>query len=257
MQKQVTLGPGGSRTVSFAVAPMAAETYQVSVNDLTGIFKAVALEDMFCMTRFVHELEDKDLRITEAFGRIGNLSVSRTKYGASGVEATFIFATDNARIAVEVLGWYEYGNCVTGVTIYDYNKTPNLQYNKTVKLTNPMEMLSYEVMGHPAVGIHTVIRDSAGTKIFDDMYNCLTTKIIRFQTELEYWRRAEEGYYNFDGTIILDRGYGSTVGYINLGDACSFYKDTFEPNYPCLEFHNYEHYASEGSWILKGRIRDP
>lgn len=41
-QQSVTLNPGESKAVSFEATPQEAKTYQVSVNGLTGSFKAIA-----------------------------------------------------------------------------------------------------------------------------------------------------------------------------------------------------------------------
>lgn len=211
----------------------------------------------FCHRRFVHELLDRNLAITEVFGTIGNLSVSATKFGHAGVEATFRFNTPAERIVVEILGWYEHGRFITGLTLYDRNKSPVMQRNKTVILSNPQEMLVYEVIGHPAAGIHTVIKTASGTKLLDDVYECKFTKIVTFQTELEYYRSSALGSFNFDGTVTLNQGYDPSIGYIALGPACSFYEDRYIPNVPCFEFLDYNHYASGGSWIMNGIIRDP
>lgn len=257
-KETISLNPGEAAVVSFQTIPAFAKTYTVSINGLTGNFTCMEAPPLvFCHLRLVHELIDKSLVVTEAHGKIGNLSVSATKTGYAGVEATFHFATEAERITVEILGWYEYGKFVTGLTLYDYNKTPRMQRSKTVKISNPSEMLLYEVLSYPTAGIHTIIRRPNGTKIFDDIYACTLNKIASFQTELEYYRSAAAGSFNFNGVATLDWGYDASVGKIPLGPACTFYEDKFYPNKPCLEFLGYEHYQSNGAWVMEGKIKDP
>jgi len=209
----------------------------------------------FCVRRLIHELIDKTLVVTEAHGKIGNLSVSAANTGqAAGVEATFHFA---AGISVEILGWYEYGRLVTGLTLYDGYKTPPTQVNETVKLSNPGEMLLYDVMGHPGA-IHTVIKRPDGTTIFDNIYICTPDKIITFQTELEYYRMPPDSF-SFRGTVTLDWGYDPSVGRIPLGPACTFIEGSHSrpPDAICREFLSFDHYQAGDSWIMNGIIRDP
>lgn len=220
-------------------------------------------EEVFCHTRFVHELPgygETTWIIIEVEGKIGNLSHEATKEGLAGVEATFRVNTggESSRresVSVEILGWWQYGKYVTGVCIYDNNKTPTYQYDRYANV-NKGELLTYRVHVIPGYQIITHIWNSSGTKIFEDVYKCDAKRIITFQTELEYWRYSEPGSFNFNGKVTVEAGYRKDVGWVNLGDVCSFYEDTYCPNVPCCEFLHCNHYLSEGHWILEGEIRD-
>lgn len=263
-QQQVTLSPGESRRVSFQTVPDVAKTYSVKVNGLAGSFVAKAEEPtlVFCHHRFVHELPgygQTTWAITEVEGRIGNLLGSATKVGHAGVEATFRINTGNEssskeRVVLEVLGWWQYGKYVTGVCIYDYNKTPEHQYNRYAYI-NSGEVLRYVI--HVGTGsIRTRIRNASGAIIFDDSYYCDSKRIITFQTELEYWRYSSPGSFNFDGLVTIDDLYRRDVGWVKPTDVCSFYVDTYCPTVPCCEFLQVNHYASGAYWVLEGHVSD-
>ena len=217
-------------------------------------------EARFCDKAVSYELEDTSVVVTEVYGRIGDLSMTSTKDGLAGVEAVFHFATTERRltgIAVEILGWYEDGSFVTGVTIIDHTTSPLTTVDKTVKLSNPAQMLSFQVIGHTGAGIHTVIKDSLGATLLDYTYEQTFTNLFTFKQDLEYWRYPVPGNFQFSGTVILDWAYGPDIGYINLGNSCAapYFVSTC-PNTPCCEFLSYNHYHSGDSLVFEGAIID-
>jgi len=75
-EQSVTLQPGESQTVSFEMTPAVVKTYSVSVDGLTGSFKATAVP--------VADIRLEDLTITPAEVYIGEpvtISVTATNYG--------------------------------------------------------------------------------------------------------------------------------------------------------------------------------
>ena len=244
----ITLSKGETRRLDVALIP-----------------SPVLPEKVFCHTRFVHELpslSETDWIVLETDGKIGNLSYEATREGLAGVEATFRINTGNESsrkesVAIEVLGWWQYGKYVTGVCIYDYNKIPNYQYDRYANI-KPGELLSYRITIHTGL-VHTRIMNSANEIIFDDVYNCNAKRILTFQSELEYWRYPREvGSLSFDGEVTLGAAYRKDVGWVQLGDVCSFYGDTYCPaGIPCCEFLSCNHYVGDGCWMLEGKVRDP
>jgi len=81
-EQQVTLNPGESQVVSFDVTPTAAKTYSVSVDGLTGTFRAITVP--------VADIRVENLTITPAevmVGEVVTISVTATNYGtASGTK---------------------------------------------------------------------------------------------------------------------------------------------------------------------------
>jgi len=77
-EQTVTLQPGESRVISFEVTPTVAKTYQVSVDGLTGTFRAT--------TAPVADIRVENLTITptEVFvGETVTISVTVTNYGTA------------------------------------------------------------------------------------------------------------------------------------------------------------------------------
>ena len=230
----------------------------------------------WCAYRFYHELPGRNVTtwvVTETEGRIGNLSVELTKAGLAGVEATFRITTGgetfekNEWIALEVLGWWQYGGFITGVTIYDYNYTPTRAITRKVDI-GAGEMLRYMVYVVPG-GVLTRIWNSGGGLIFEYLYECDAKRIITFQTEIEYWRYYErvggeyiirEGRFHFAGEVILERLYREGVGWLNPADVCSYYGPVTNATVgicdPKTGLLTYDHYKEGGSWIFKGEVND-
>ena len=94
----------------------------------------------WCAYRFYHELPGRNVTtwvVTETAGRIGNLSVELTKAGLAGVEATFKIRTGGETslefIALEVLGWWQFGKYITGIrNVFLY------MCQKIQKMTGPL-----------------------------------------------------------------------------------------------------------------------
>jgi hypothetical protein len=186
----------------------------------------------WCAYRLYHEFpgrQDSTWVVTEVEGEIGNLSVSLTKAGLAGVEATLQINTGGENIsngeyiALEVLGWWQYGRFLTGVTIYDYNYTPMHAYSKKIDI-GAGEILHYRVYIILGVGALTKIWNSSDELIFEYLYTCDAKRIMTLQTELEYWRYYEqEGQFHFAGEVTL---------------------------------LTYNHYKQGGSWVYEGQVSD-
>jgi len=281
LTKEVTLNPSQSQQVGFETVPLEAKTYQVSVNGLMGSFVAVAEpvidysgKRAWCAYRIYHELPGLNQTtwvVTETAGRIGNLSVSLTKAGLAGVEATFKIRTGEETklefVTLEVLGWWQFGEFITGVTIYDYNYSPPRPTTKKIDI-GAGEMLRYMVYVVPG-GVLTRIWNSGGGLIFEYLYECDAKRIITFQTEIEYWRYYErvggeyiirEGRFHFAGEVILERLYREGVGWLNPADVCSYYGPVTNATVgicdPKTGLLTYDHYKEGGSWIFKGEVND-
>ncbi len=279
LTKAVTLAPSQSKDVAFEVIPQIAKTYLVSVNGLAGTFRATGVQvdysgkRAWCAYRIYHELPGKEATtwvVTETSGRIGNLSVELTKAGLAGVEATFKILTGGEGhlefVTLEVLGWWQWGKFITGITLYDYNYSPAKPATKKIEIAAG-EMLRYRVYVVPG-GVLTKIWNAGGELIFEYLYECDARRIITFQTELEYWRYYEdiggehvirEGRFHFAGEVILERLYREGVGWLNPADVCSYFLDICgvvgicDPKTGIL---NYDHYKEGGSWIFRGRVDD-
>ena len=77
-EQSVTLEPGESKTVSFKVTPTEAKTYSVSVDGLTGTFRATE--------EAVADIRVEDLTITPSEVMVGepvSISVVATNYGTA------------------------------------------------------------------------------------------------------------------------------------------------------------------------------
>jgi hypothetical protein len=214
----------------------------------------------FCDKAISYELADTSVVVTEVYGRIGNLSMTSTKDGLAGVEAVFRFDTTGRRltgIAVEILGWYERGSFVTGVTIIDHTTSPQTTIDRTVELSNPAQMLSFQVIGHTTAGIHIIMKDSLGTTLLDYTYEHTFVNLFVFKQDLEYWRYPVPGNFQFSGTVILDWAYSPDIGYINLANGCAApYFTSNCPNTQCCEFLSYNHYRSGDSFVFEGAVID-
>ncbi len=84
-EQVVTLQPGESKTVSFEVTPTVAKTYSVSVNGLSGTFKAVTVP--------VADIRVEDLSITPSEVMVGGLvsiSVVAKNYGTAAGSKTIV-----------------------------------------------------------------------------------------------------------------------------------------------------------------------
>lgn len=226
----------------------------------------------WCAYRIYHELPGKEATtwvVTETTGRVGNLSVELTKAGLAGVEATFKITTGGETtlesIALEVLGWWQYGKFITGVTIYDYNKPSYWGASKKIDF-GAGEMLRYTVSVIPG-GVLTRIWNAGGELIFEYLYKCDAKRIVTFQTELEYWRYYEviggefvirEGQFSFAGEVILEQLYHEGVGWKNVADVTSFHiaingvEGIADPKV----LLSYDHYKQGGAWVFKGRVKD-
>ncbi len=298
--KTITLNLGQSQQVSFEVVPTEAGLYQVSVNGLPGSFRATAAppepeppppvdysgKREWCAYRFYHELPGREATtwvVTETTGRIGNLSVSLTKAGMAGVEATFKITTggetSSEYITLEVLGWWQPltrqawfqpqpGRFFTGVMVYDYNKPPYYWGGASKKIDiDAGEILRYNVHIVPG-GVLTKIWNLAGELVVEYLYECDAKRIVTFQTELEYWRYYErvdgeivirEGQFSFAGEVILERLYREGVGWLNPADVLSFPSPTVNGVVGICEpkdLLSYDHYKQGGDTILKGRVVD-
>lgn len=227
----------------------------------------------WCAYRIYHELPGRQATtwvVTETYGKIGNLSVQLTKAGLAGVEATFQVNTGEEtvreNIAVEVLGWWQYGKYLTGLCIYDYNKEGAVGAY-VMKEISPGEMLDYRVSVFPGSGVLTKVWDSGGKLIFENLYKCDAKRIVTLQTELEYWRYCEkigeeyiirEGRFNFVGEVILEKLYQEGVGWKNVADVTSYYLTINATEGICDPriLMSYDHYKQGGSWVFKGKVID-
>jgi len=75
-ERTVTLGPGESTTVSFEVTPVVAKTYSVSIDGLSGSFRATTVP--------VADIRVENLTITPSEVYVGEpvtISVTATNYG--------------------------------------------------------------------------------------------------------------------------------------------------------------------------------
>lgn len=75
-EQTITLQPGESKTVSFETTPTAAKTYQISVDGLSGSFRAVTVP--------VADIRVENLSITPSEVYVGEkvtISVTATNYG--------------------------------------------------------------------------------------------------------------------------------------------------------------------------------
>ena len=256
-QQTVVLDPGESQAVPFTFVPDVAKTYSVKVDGLAGSFVAKQpTPNIFCFHRFVHELpgyQNTTWITTEVEGRIGNLTKLGAGNALAGVEATFHVKTTGVQpITIEVLGWWQYGQYVTGVCIYDYNKTPPYQYDRYAVI-NSGEVYRYAIHLQSSQ-IVTRIKNPANAVIFQDIYPCSPIQFLTFQTELEYWRAPP---LSFDGLSTIDAIYQDGVGWLVPADVCTFYFNNRCPvDQPCCEFLQTNHYAENGHWILEGKIRD-
>lgn len=82
-EQSVTLAPGESKTVSFEVTPTVAKTYSVSVDGLTGSFRATTVP--------VADIRLSNLVITPAEVNVGQkvtISVTATNQGAAAGSKT-------------------------------------------------------------------------------------------------------------------------------------------------------------------------
>lgn len=228
----------------------------------------------WCAYRIYHEppgREATDWVVTEARGKIGNLLVQLTKAGLAGVEATFTITTGGESysageyIALEVLGWWQYGKYLTGICIYDYNKGGAVGSHKHIDIS-PGTVLNYQVAVIPGSGTLTKVWDLDGNLLFEDMYECDAKRILSLQTELEYWRYFDEvggspvpraGIFSFAGEVSLDNIYREGYGWYYPADVLSFYLDVCgAPLCDPRDLMSYDHYEQGGSWIFKGRVYD-
>ncbi|GAJ10611.1 unnamed protein product, partial [marine sediment metagenome] len=84
-EKSVSLGPGESEVVAFEVVPDVAKTYHISVDGLTGTFRATTLP--------VADIRVENLTITPSEVNIGEkvtISVTATNYGTAAGSRTII-----------------------------------------------------------------------------------------------------------------------------------------------------------------------
>ena len=84
-EQSVTLEPGESKTVSFEVTPTEAKTYSVSVDGLTGTFRATE--------EAVADIRVEDLTITPAEVMVGepvSISVVATNHGTAAGTKTIV-----------------------------------------------------------------------------------------------------------------------------------------------------------------------
>lgn len=84
-EQAITLEPGESKAISFEVVPDVAKTYSISVNGLTGTFRATEAP--------VADIRVENLTITPAEVNVGELvtiSVTATNYGAVSGSKTII-----------------------------------------------------------------------------------------------------------------------------------------------------------------------
>lgn len=228
---------------------------------------------VWCAYRFYHELPGREATtwvVTGTTGRIGNLSVELTKAGLTGVEATFKIRTGGETslefITLEVLGWWQYGKFITGVTIYDYNKPSHWGASRKIDF-GAGETLRYTVSVVPG-GALTRIWNSANVLVFEYLYECNAKRIVTFQTELEYWRYYEvidgnivirEGRFLFSGEVILERLYREGVGWLNSADVLSFPSPSVNGVLGIAEpkdLMSYDHYKQGGNIVFKGRVVD-
>jgi len=227
-------------------------------------------DNEWCAYRIYHG-EGNPWTITETEGRIGNLSVELTKAGLAGVEATFTIFTGGESysageyIALEVLGWWQYGKYLTGLCIYDYNKGGAVgAYVK--KEIGPGEMLRYQVSINPRSGVLTRVWDSKGNLIFENYYECDAKRMATLQTELEYWRYFDKvgseyvvrkGTFKFSGEVTLERIYCEGVGG-KPADILSYYLDVVGVVGMCdpKVLMSYDHYTQDGCWVFKGEVKD-
>ena len=235
----------------------------------------------WCAYRFAH-VPEKDAVVTETTGKIGNLSVSLTKAGMAGVEATFKITTGGENwqaeyIFVEVLGWWQprtrqswfqpqRGRFLTGMVIYDYNYSPFRTAGWKVIDIDAGEILRYTV-SITSGGVLTRIWNSAGVLIHEYLYECDAKRIVTFQTELEYWRYYDviggeyvirEGQFSFAGDVILEQLYQQGVGWVNAADVLSFPGPTTNATVGIAEpkdLLSYDLYR-QGGIMFKGRVVD-
>lgn len=251
----------GENRLDVAMSPVAAPPI-----DYSG-------KKAWCAYRIYHEFPGKNVTtwvVTHVEGKIGNLSVELTKAGLAGVEVTSDIRTGEEtkyeKIALEVLGWWEYGKYRTGVTIYDYNYWPNPKTTTKMVDAAPGEMLRYDVSIYP-IGVNTRIWNASGTLIFEYLYECDAKRFLELHTELEYWRYYDivggeiiirKGKFNFAGEVTLDRAYREGVGWVNPADVCSYYLDIVSVEGICdpKDLLSYDHYKEGGSWVFKGRVKD-
>lgn len=82
-EQSVTLQPGESKTVAFDITPAVVKTYSVSVDGLTGTFRAVEVP--------VADIRVEDLTITPSEVYVGEkvtISVTATNYGTKAGSKT-------------------------------------------------------------------------------------------------------------------------------------------------------------------------
>ena len=138
-------------------------------------------------------------------GRIGNLSVSKTKEGMAGIEQDIEIARiSGTPVVIEICAWYYGGYWERDMEFGCAVTAPN--YAKRVKIS-PSEWLFYEAVIQPSDGsVNIAIRNSSGVALIQQRFFIGAHHIYMPNTYIEYWRLmpVPEGTFNFRGYEIIE-----------------------------------------------------